>query len=220
MSISTAKTGTKLACSKPSVMPPALATGQSLCARPPRLPLDCQLTRLSFCGEWSDGRETGSPLQRDTLGAWLALEILATGIRSRDGCRVLSEGPRRQLSDLVAKYPRLMDQNRAFGAWVLINYVGADEADAVEAVVDRGDDKGIDAIHVPEDGERLSLVQALLTNKTGNDFPGTKVEKTLAGVDRILNGDLNDVQNAEFVGRAESFRETYITTARRSCLRR
>jgi hypothetical protein len=119
---------------------------------------------------------------------------------------------RRQLSDLVSEYPQLRDEDRAFSTWVLINFVGADEAAAVDAVVDGGDDKGIDAIHVPEDGERLSLVQAFLTTRATANFPGNKVAKTLGGVDWILNGNLADVHNADFVARAEAFREAYLST--------
>ncbi|SRR6266545_1504770 len=119
---------------------------------------------------------------------------------------------KRQLADLVAEYPELRNEDRAFSAWVLINFLGAGESDAADAVVDGGHDKGIDAILVPEDGERLSLVQGFNTGKTKKNFPGSKVEKTLAGVDWILNGDLNDVQNADFVAHAAAFREAYLST--------
>jgi hypothetical protein len=82
----------------------------------------------------------------------------------------------------------------------------------VEAVVDGSDDKGLDAILVPEDGEALAVVQTKLYENHDKSFPASDIEKTLNGVDWLLNGNLEDVTNVAFVAKAQAFRQQFLET--------
>src|SRR6266545_4047475 len=123
-----------------------------------------------------------------------------------------------RLSWLLEDHPELLTVQRAFPAWLLIQYLGVTEDEAVESVVDGSDDKGLDALLVPEDGEALAVVQTKLRENHNASFPANEIEKTLNGVDWLLNDDLDDlddlddVDNVAFVAKAHEFRQQFVET--------
>lgn len=117
-----------------------------------------------------------------------------------------------RLEWLLEDYPIFGTKARAFTAWVLINVGGVDEEEAVDAIVDGPDDKGIDAIVVPEDGDRLLVVQTKLTKHTDRNLSRNAIVNTLNGIDWLVTGDLNEVGNILFRSKAEEFRSAYLSS--------
>lgn len=119
-----------------------------------------------------------------------------------------------QLKELLEKYPdQLQTKERAFTVWVLLNMPDQDisENDALEAIVDGGQDKGIDAIYVPDSGGKIVILQTKYhKDPTGKGIKKNELVKLFAGVDWLLDGDLDKIdQNPRFRARAEAFREAY-----------
>ena len=98
-----------------------------------------------------------------------------------------------------------------FTGWCLYELCGVSKDDIVDSIVDGGNDHGIDAIYVPDDGGKPIVMQNKLIQKHDKNFPATDIIKTLNGVDWLLNGDLDDSTNALFKQKAMEFREFYIT---------
>ena len=116
-----------------------------------------------------------------------------------------------RLEWLLEDFPFLKTPARAFTAWVLLNHA-VSEDDLAVSVIDGPQDKGIDAIHVPEDGERLLVVQTKLTSKHESNFSANAIVNTFNGIDWLLNGKLDEVDNPLFRSRSEEFREAFLAT--------
>jgi len=131
-----------------------------------------------------------------------------------------------QLRELLDKYPQLCgncnltDQktlehakDRAFIAWCLLHladYPDMEVQEAIDAIVDGAEEKGIDAIYVPEKGKSLLVMQT----KRRRSPQGAGIRKNdlvqfFNGVEWLLDGNLARIQNTKFRARAEEFREAY-----------
>lgn len=120
----------------------------------------------------------------------------------------------KQLQELLEKYPtELRTKERAFIAWVLLNMPDQDvsENDALEAIVDGGQEKGIDAIYVPDSGGKIVILQGIYhKDPKGKGIKKNELVKLFAGVDWLLDGDLEKIdRNPRFRARAEDFRDAY-----------
>lgn len=116
----------------------------------------------------------------------------------------------KQTRDLLEDFPELRNEARAFVAWALIQIEGARDDELLDSVVDGPDDKGIDAIYIPDEARKLVLVQGTRPENTARNLPAVDIVKTLNGVDWLLNGDLSHAGNPAFRARAEAFREGFI----------
>jgi hypothetical protein len=119
-----------------------------------------------------------------------------------------------QLTELLNKYPsELRTKERAFIAWVLLNMSDLDisENDALEAIVDGNQEKGIDAIYVPDSGGKIVILQGIYhKDPKGKGIKKNELVKLFAGVDWLLDGDLEKIdRNPRFTARSEAFRDAY-----------
>ena len=115
--------------------------------------------------------------------------------------------------DLSKAQAREFAKDRAFVLWCL-QYLpecsNADLRDLLDSIVDGGDEKGIDAIYVPEKGQRLLVLQAKrYRSPKRKGVSKNELIKLLNGVGWLLEGDLSKVENAQFRARAEDFREAF-----------
>jgi hypothetical protein len=133
----------------------------------------------------------------------------------------------KQLQEMVDGNPMLYGQHnpanpkavefakdRAFVAWCLlhlVDYPAMEIQEAVEAIVDGAEDKGIDAIYVPEKGKRILVLQAKhRRNPQGTGIRKNDIIQVFNGLEWLLDGDLSRIQeNLNFQARAEEFREAY-----------
>jgi hypothetical protein len=119
-----------------------------------------------------------------------------------------------QLKELLEKYPNeLRTKERAFVAWILLNMPDIDmsENDAMEAIVDGNQEKGIDAIYVPDSGGRIVVLQSIYyKDPKGKGIKKNELVKLFSGIDWLLDGDLERIdRNPRFRARAEDFRDAY-----------
>ena len=115
--------------------------------------------------------------------------------------------------DLSKAQAREFAKDRAFVLWCL-QYLpecsNADLRDLLDSIVDGGDEKGIDAVYVPEKGQRLLVLQAKrYRSPKRKGVSKNELIKLLNGVGWLLEGDLSKVENAQFRARAEDFREAF-----------
>jgi len=132
----------------------------------------------------------------------------------------------KQLQELLDKYPQLYGshdptnpnslgpaKDTAFVAWCLLHlpdYLDIEVQEAIDAIVDGAEEKGIDAIYIPEKGKKLLVMQT----KRRRDPKKAGIRKNdlvqlFNGVEWLLDGDLARIQNARFRAKAEEFREAY-----------
>jgi hypothetical protein len=119
-----------------------------------------------------------------------------------------------QLQDLLDEAPPFVrTKERAFIAWCLLHAADLDisSADAFDAIVDGSQEKGIDAIYVPESGGRIVILSTKYhKDPSGNGIKKNDLVKFFTGVDWLLDGDLQRItDNNRFRARAEEFREAY-----------
>lgn len=121
----------------------------------------------------------------------------------------------KQLDELMKEYPeKLNSPEKAFIAWTLMHIAGDEIApgEAVDAIVDGAQEKGIDAIYVPDRAGRIIILQTKY-HKTP-DKHGIKkndLVKLFSGVDWLMSGDLTKITaNPEFAAKAQEFRDAYV----------
>ncbi|GEM_PF-1941189 len=104
-------------------------------------------------------------------------------------------------------------KDRAFTLWCLQHLpesANTDVHDLLDAIVDGGDDKGIDAIYVPDKGQKLLVLQSKrYRNCRGKGVSKNELIKVFNGVRWLLEGDLSKVSNVQFRAKAEEFREAF-----------
>jgi len=133
----------------------------------------------------------------------------------------------KQLQELLDKNPQLYGhhdpanpnaleraKDRAFVAWCLLHladYPDMETKEAIDAIVDGGEEKGVDAICVPEKGRKLLVLQTKRRrNPQRAGISKNDLVQLFNGVEWLLDGDLSRIQeNTEFRARAEEFREAY-----------
>ena len=133
----------------------------------------------------------------------------------------------KQLQELLDKNPILYGEHnsenpnalepakdRAFVAWCLlhlVDYLDVEVQDAIDAIVDGAEEKGIDAIYVPEKGKKILVLQT--KRRRSPQKAGVRkndLVQLFNGVEWLLDGDLSRIQeNLTFRARAEEFREAY-----------
>lgn len=127
-----------------------------------------------------------------------------------------------QLIEEVTKMEKSVDlfepggelaKDRAFTLWCLQHLpesANTDVRDLLDAIVDGGDDKGIDAIFVPDKGQKLLVLQSkrYRTHK-GKGISKTELIKVFSGIQWLLEGDLSKVRNLQFRAKAEEFRDAF-----------
>ncbi|MDO8546078.1 MAG: AIPR family protein [Nitrospirales bacterium] len=121
----------------------------------------------------------------------------------------------KQLDELVKQYPQeLKTPERAFIAWTLIHLAGDEITpdEAVDAIVDGGQEKGIDAVHIPDRSGRIIILQTKYhKNPDRHGIGKNDLVKLFAGVDWLMRGDLTKITgNPKFAAKAEEFREAYV----------
>lgn len=105
-------------------------------------------------------------------------------------------------------------KDRAFVAWCLlhlVNYQDMEVQEAIDAIVDGAEEKGIDAVYVPEKGKKILVLQTKhRRNPQGTGVRKNDLVQLFNGVEWLLEGDLSRIQeNLNFQVRAEEFREAY-----------
>jgi hypothetical protein len=105
-------------------------------------------------------------------------------------------------------------KDRAFVAWCLLHFVDYPDMEvqeAIEAIVDGAEEKGIDAIYVPEKGKKILVLQVKRRrNPQGSGIRKNDMVQLFNGLEWLLDGDLSRIQeNLNFQARAEEFREAY-----------
>ncbi|MDO8142397.1 MAG: AIPR family protein [Candidatus Brocadiales bacterium] len=121
----------------------------------------------------------------------------------------------KQLDELVKQYPtELKTPERAFIAWTLMHLQANDIAsgDAVAAIVDGAQEKGIDAIYVPDRNGRIIILQTKYhKNPEKHGIKKNDLVKLFAGIDWLMRGDLGKITgNPQFAAKAEEFRDAYV----------
>jgi hypothetical protein len=119
-----------------------------------------------------------------------------------------------QLNELLENHKaELKTKQRAFIAWTLLHMSDLEmsEEDAIEAIVDGNQEKGIDAIYVPERGGKIVVLQTTChENPSGKGVRKNELVRLFTGVDWLLDGDLTKIdKNPKFRAKAEEFREAY-----------
>ena len=103
----------------------------------------------------------------------------------------------KQIDELVKQYPaQLKTPERAFIAWTLMHIAGDDVApgDAVDSIVDGVQEKGIDAIYVPDRGGRIIILQTKYhKNANKHGIKKNDLVKLFTGVDWLMRGDLSKI---------------------------
>ncbi len=119
-----------------------------------------------------------------------------------------------QLSELLQSHPELRTKQRAFTAWVLLHLSEVDisEPEAIDSIVDGNQEKGLDAVFVPEMGGRIVVLQTILHEQPrGKGIRKNDLVRLFAGVDWLLEGDLSRInRNPTLRAKAEEFREAYV----------
>jgi hypothetical protein len=120
-----------------------------------------------------------------------------------------------QLDELLHDHPKeLRTKERAFIAWVLLHIPDLDisESEAVDAIVDGNQEKGIDAVFVPETGGKVVVLQTIYhKDPKGKGIRKNDLVRLFTGVDWLLDGDISRIDNnPRLRAKAEEFREAYI----------
>ena len=121
----------------------------------------------------------------------------------------------KQLEELMKQYPeQLKTPERAFIAWTLMR-TGTDDitpGEAVDAIVDGAQEKGIDAIYIPDRAGRIIILQTKYhKNPEKHGIKKNDLVKLFTGVDWLLRGDLSKITgNPEFTAKAQEFRDAYV----------
>ena len=121
----------------------------------------------------------------------------------------------KQLDELLNNYKdELKTKERAFIAWCLTNISENDITDdeAVKSIVDGNQEKGIDAIYIPDkEGEILILQTKYHNDSRAKGVKKNELVKLFSGVDWLLEGNLSRIDlNPNFRAKAEEFRASYI----------
>jgi hypothetical protein len=121
----------------------------------------------------------------------------------------------KQLDELLEKFrDDLKTKERAFIAWCLINIteISITETEAVDAIVDGGQEKGIDAIYIPDkEGEIIVLQTKYHVEPRAKGVKKNDLVKIFAGVEWLFDGNLTKItNNNKFKAKAEEFRDSYI----------
>jgi hypothetical protein len=121
----------------------------------------------------------------------------------------------KQIDELMKQYPtELKTPERAFIAWTLMHLSGNEVAplDAVSAIVDGAQEKGIDAIYVPDRAGRIIILQTKYhKNPEKHGIKKNDLVKLFAGVDWLMRGDLTKITgNPDFAAKAAEFRDAYV----------
>jgi hypothetical protein len=121
----------------------------------------------------------------------------------------------KQLDELMKQFPtELKTPERAFTAWVLMHLAGNEivPADAVAAIVDGAQEKGIDAIYIPDRAGHIIILQTKYhKNPEKHAIKKNDLVKLFAGVDWLMRGDVSKITgNQEFAAKAEEFRDAYV----------
>lgn len=121
----------------------------------------------------------------------------------------------KQIDELMQQYPaQLKTPERTFTAWTLMHIAGDDIApgDAVDSIVDGAQEKGIDAIYVPDRAGRIIILQTKYHKNAGkHGIKKNDLVKLFAGVDWLMRGDLSKITgNSEFAAKAQAFRDAYV----------
>jgi hypothetical protein len=121
----------------------------------------------------------------------------------------------KQIDELMQQYPnQLTTPEKAFTAWTLIRVAGDDIStdEAVDAIVDGTQEKGIDAIYVPDRNGRIVILQTKYHKKTaGHGIRKNDLVKLFAGMDWLIRGDLKKItKNTKFAVKAQEFRDAYV----------
>ena len=84
--------------------------------------------------------------------------------------------------------------------------------EAVDAIVDGGQEKGIDAIYVPDRAGRIIILQTKYhKNAEKHGIKKNDLVKLFNGVNWLLRGDLSRIAgNPEFAAKAQAFRDAYV----------
>ena len=118
-----------------------------------------------------------------------------------------------QLGELVSTFPVLRTKERAFIAWTLLHLPDLDisEKEAIDSIVDGDQEKGIDAIYIPEkDGKIVVLQTVYHKDPRSKGIKKNELVKLFKGVDWLFKGNLSRIDNVNFKTKAEEFREAYI----------
>jgi hypothetical protein len=121
----------------------------------------------------------------------------------------------KQIDELMQLEPeRLNTPERAFIAWTLMRIAGDDMAprEAVDAIVDGGQEKGIDAIYVPDRAGKIIILQTKYhKDAEKHGIKKTDLVKLFNGVDWLMRGDLSKITgNPAFAAKAQAFRDAYV----------
>ncbi|MFB9979192.1 hypothetical protein ACFSQQ_13315 [Mesorhizobium kowhaii] len=85
---------------------------------------------------------------------------------------------------LLDLFPEHLDPNRSESAsfliWYLQNYYRLDSLEAVDAVCDQSNDKGVDGIYVNDNDQTITIFQSKISQKS-NSTVGDAALKTFAG---------------------------------------
>jgi len=115
--------------------------------------------------------------------------------------------------DLSNEKSREAAKDQAFVLWCLQHLPecsNADLDDLLDSIVDGEDDKGIDAIYIPERGQKLLILQAKRYRTPEKRGVGkNEVGRLFSGVEWLLKGDLSKIKNHQFRAKAEEFREAF-----------
>lgn len=121
----------------------------------------------------------------------------------------------KQIEELMKQYPaQLTTPEKAFIAWTLMHIAGDEipAGEAVDAIVDGGQEKGIDAIYVSDRAGRIIILQTKYhKNAEKHGIRKNDLVKLFAGVDWLMRGDLTKITgNPEFAAKAQEFRDAYV----------
>lgn len=121
----------------------------------------------------------------------------------------------KQIEELMEQYPKqLTTPEKAFIAWTLIRIAGDEISsdEAVDAIVDGTQEKGIDAIYVPDRAGRIVILQTKYHKKPEkHGIRKNDLVKLFAGVDWLMRGDLTKItKNPDFAAKAQEFRDAYV----------
>lgn len=121
----------------------------------------------------------------------------------------------KQLDELLKQYSaQLKTPERAFIAWTLMRIAGDEitPGEAVDAIVDGAQEKGIDAIYVPDRAGRIIILQTKYhKNPDKHGIRKNDLVKLFSGVDWLMRGDLSKITtNPKFTAKAQAFRDAYV----------
>jgi len=121
----------------------------------------------------------------------------------------------KQIDELMQQYPvTLNTPERAFIAWTLMHISGDDIApgDAVDSIVDGAQEKGIDAIYIPDRAGRIIILQTKYHKDAArHGIKKNDLVKLFTGVDWLMGGDLSKITgNPAFAAKAQAFRDAYV----------